>query len=161
MNFQLANVVHPNSVKNTLPFLVFAEKDSDENLSTALKPYHDPVIELQRCKWNAKQVRTIMFGDNEYLCRCFGLSGASGVRPCLFCLTTKTQVQAPPSSRPAAVSRTLESLKSDYDQFIADGDVFAMRISLTMSFDQHCCRFHWSGCEFLHCILTLGFGCSM
>ena len=47
LSFQIANVLNPNSVHNTVPFLVFGAKNTAENLTTACKPYRDQLLSLQ------------------------------------------------------------------------------------------------------------------
>ena len=63
----------------------------------------------------------ILFGDYELLCSSYGLSGASGVRPCLFCLSPKSTFQEPKSERPTHEARTLLGLAEDYKRFCEDG----------------------------------------
>ena len=59
-----------------------------------------------------------MFGDYDFLSQMYGLSGASGKHPCLWCTVTSQQMQLPPSQRTVAVvERTLESMKSDLTTF--------------------------------------------
>ena len=59
-----------------------------------------------------------MFGDYDFLCQMYGLSGASGKHPCLWCTVTSQQMQLPPSQRTVEVEeRTLESLESDHTKF--------------------------------------------
>ena len=47
-SFQLGNVAHPNSIKNTVPFLVAAAKDSASNVATLLQPYSRQIASLQK-----------------------------------------------------------------------------------------------------------------
>lgn len=91
--FQLGNVPHPNSVKNTVPVITFAAKDTPSNLATAFQPYAEQVTALRNTQWDGKAIRVVFFGDYEFLCLTYGLSGPSGYRPCLFCLTTKAEFQ--------------------------------------------------------------------
>ena len=62
-----------------------------------------------------------MFRDYEFLCGSYGPSGASGVRPCLFCLETKKSFQLPLEQHDPSKQRTLESLQRDHEFFMADG----------------------------------------
>ena len=121
LSFQLGNVRHPYSVKNTVPFLVFAAKDTPANLATAFKPYGTQLRQLGAEQWQGKRVRPILFGDYEFLCSIFGLSGPSGVRPCLFCLAPKKEFQKAKSDRPTHHARTLQSLADDYEKFCQNG----------------------------------------
>ena len=45
-SFQIVNAVRPNSVRNTIPFLVFAAPDSANNLATLIKPYAQHILQL-------------------------------------------------------------------------------------------------------------------
>ena len=59
-----------------------------------------------------------MFGDYDFLCQMYGLSGASGKHPCLWCTVTSEEMQLPPAQRTAAaIERTLESMKNDLATF--------------------------------------------
>ena len=49
-NFQLCNVAHPNSIKNTVLVLVFKAGDNIANLHTGLDMYKEHVKELQGMK---------------------------------------------------------------------------------------------------------------
>ena len=89
LSFQLGNVANPNSVKNTVPFLGFARKDTPGILAT-FQPYADQITSLKCQHWQRKQIKVIFLGDYEFLCACYVLSGPSGVRPCLYCLAKKT-----------------------------------------------------------------------
>ena len=52
----------------------------------------------------------------------YGLSGASGIRPCLFCLATKSDMQGG-NEGVALPCRDLAQLKSDYGGFMNAGSV--------------------------------------
>ena len=121
LSFQIANTSHPNAIQNTIPFLVFAAPDSVENLATTFRAYAGQVKHLMDSAWQDKQIRFIFFGDYELICSCYGLSGASGKRPCLFCLLTKPEMQLPPSEQPLHEVRTLQSLEADFQEFQANG----------------------------------------
>ena len=120
--FQLANVLQPNSVKNTVPFLVFSAKDTVENLATAFKPYAEQIASFRREKWQGKNVRVILFGDYEFLCTVYGISGPSGVHPCLFCQSKKADLKKPPAERnKTAAPRNLGNLADDFHRFSEAG----------------------------------------
>ena len=61
MSFQLVNVLHPNAVRNTIPFLVFAAPDSYANLATTLRPYAGQIEQLQQMQWEDKRVHVVFF----------------------------------------------------------------------------------------------------
>ena len=78
----------------------------------------------------------IFFGDYGLICACYGLSGASGLRPCLFCLETKKEMQQLPSAQP--VMNSLEPQQNDYLSFQADG----ARLPRAKLFDNVICPAH-------------------
>lgn len=119
--FQLGNVQHPNSLRNTVLFMVFAAKDIPVNLATAFKSYHDQVQSLGAQNWQGKTIQVIFFSDYELLCSVYGLSGASGACPCLFCLATKSKLQVSLSTRAGSPPRTLQGLAEDYRKFVQNG----------------------------------------
>eukprot|EP00117_Sycon_ciliatum_P031026 scpid26618/ scgid24343/ E3 ubiquitin-protein ligase NRDP1; RING finger protein 41 len=119
---QIANTMHPNSLANTVPICVFAEKDLPANLETALSMYRNQIAELQGQKWKGKTIVPYLFGDYEYQTMNYGLSGSSGVRPCLHCLCTKKDMQVPPANRDVQYgARSLEKMAEDYAQFTSAG----------------------------------------
>ena len=96
--FQHLNVPNPNASNNTCLFALFEEApDSYTNLQICLGRYKKDIEELQGRTWRysyliprcngssysytinrGKKVRIFLCGDYEFLCRLFGLSGASG-----------------------------------------------------------------------------------
>ena len=120
-SLQIANTTQPNALHNTIPFLVFAAPDSSENLATTLRPYHEQIEQLVTTTWSGKSIRCVLIGHYELLCVCYGLSGPSGRRPCLYCLMSKAEMQLPLSEQPACEPRSLESLKIDHERFKANG----------------------------------------
>ena len=54
ISFLLVNVMHPNAVYNTIPFLVFAGKDTPANLATTFAPYAQQIITLQQTELHGK-----------------------------------------------------------------------------------------------------------
>ena len=81
-----------------------------------------------------KKVKVFLCGDYEFLCRMFGLSGASGTynvrisvprqllillgrHCCLWCLITQEQLKLPPSTRGPVTARTTKSISEDYEKF--------------------------------------------
>ena len=102
MNFQILNVENPNSVHNTCVFTAFQAVDTLFNLHVALDRYSEQVDELQQTEWRyvlsllfflqffkiiitirGKQFRVFLSGDYEFLCKMYGISGASGILPLL------------------------------------------------------------------------------
>ena len=96
LNLQLCNVEHPNSQKNTCLLSIFMAGDSTTNLHTCLDMYREQMSELDgmalRCVivktihslrsltilCRGRTIKTFLTGDYEFLCKMYGLSGASG-----------------------------------------------------------------------------------
>lgn len=103
---QIANRDKPNSGKKTCVFCCFKAGDSTTNLHLALDMYTDQINRLQSSTtWRyatskihhtcvhheithiiilcrGKRIRVFLFGDYEFLCRIFGLSGPTGKHYC-------------------------------------------------------------------------------
>ena len=120
--FQIVNVEHPNALSNTIPFLVFCAKDTPSNLAAMFSVYNTQLTALQNLTWEGKRVHLSFFGDYEFLTKSYGLSGSSGVRPCLFCLCTKTEIQKHIPTQ-STTPRTLQQLTHDHTAFVAAGSV--------------------------------------
>ena len=121
LSFQIANTSNPNAICNTIPFLVFDAPDTVENLTMTLKPYCAQVKQLEKSRWEGKSIRCIFFGDYEFICSCFVLSGSSGRRPCLFCLVTKKDMQYAPAQQPTCETWSLDTLVANLWAFQAHG----------------------------------------
>ncbi len=98
--FQICNVPHPNSCKNSCVFSIFEAPDTTTNLNIALKPFTVQINNLcgksiWRCStqnvtlnstctlytsffYRNKEVRVFLCGDYAFICIIYGLSGASG-----------------------------------------------------------------------------------
>lgn len=61
-------------------FAVFEAPDTVLNLHIAFDRYIDQVDDLQGSEWRGKTMRIFMSGEYEFLCKMFGLSGASGMQ---------------------------------------------------------------------------------
>ena len=111
-SLQIANVLHLDTVRNTIPICVFNEKDTLANLETALGMYQEQLAELMTSTWREKSVKVFLFGDYEFQTVNYGLSGSSGTRPCLHCLCTKIMIEIPQEEWPHVQStpRTLAAL---------------------------------------------------
>jgi len=106
-----------------VPICVFHDKDTPVNLETALGMYRPQLLELAQSKWQGKAIRIFLFGDYEFQTTNYGLSGSSGARPCLHCLSTKKSMALSYDERPMAerAVRTLESLSADLQRFTSAG----------------------------------------
>lgn len=63
----------------------------------------------------------VLSGDYEFLTTMYGLSGSSGVRPCLFCHCEKKSMQLSRAERPPVSKRSLVTLEQDLQSFTASG----------------------------------------
>ena len=70
---------------------------------------------------NNKKIRVFMFGDYDFLTKMFGLSGAKGLHPCLWCDTTNQNMQKPPHQQKEVEGRRLKTLRRDYRRFMRSG----------------------------------------
>ncbi|XP_012564898.2 uncharacterized protein LOC101240152 [Hydra vulgaris] len=61
------------------------------------------------------------FGDYQFLCALYGISGATGRHCCLFCNATSTDMKGIESQSAEIKVRTLENLYTDYKSFIEKG----------------------------------------
>ena len=97
-NMQLCNTDRPNSQKSTVLVSMCMAGDSSTNLHVCLDMYKEQISELQGMQlgylnskysikshifnffkfYSARNIIVFMSGDYEFLCRIYGLSGASG-----------------------------------------------------------------------------------
>eukprot|EP00117_Sycon_ciliatum_P046983 scpid49621/ scgid33600/ len=111
MMFQIANLDHPNSLHNTIPFLVFTGKDLNSNLETTFNLFENQFQELGATVWKDKKTRLVLFGDYEFLSLSYGLSGPAGEHSCIYCRASKADMQLPHA--PFA-ERSLHSMNECY-----------------------------------------------
>ena len=115
------NVDAPNSPYFTTTLLMCYDcRDSRENLDLLLSPIKLQIDALCKMRWRGKLVRVFVCGDYDFQTKFYGLSGAKGAHPCLWCCTTSAEMQQAPRD-PAPQPRTLDSLKRDNDKFRAEG----------------------------------------
>ena len=127
MSFQVANVENPNKPENTVVFSVLEAKDYKSNLLLCLERFKTHIAKFSQVKWSERTFQVYLFGDYEFLCTMYGISGASGRHPCLWCHITKDKLQVPLSERDGIFTRrSLESLKNDYHTFM---DVYNSNLS--------------------------------
>ena len=119
MTYQIVNVDKPNSKENTMVFCMFEAKDYRTNLEVALSMYKKEIFDLQQLKWKSRRIEVLIFGDYEFQCVTYGISGASGRHCCLYCGATKADMQINKHAEP----RSLESLKQSYEDYKRDGSI--------------------------------------
>ncbi|XP_022111413.1 uncharacterized protein LOC110990640 [Acanthaster planci] len=118
---QVGNVERPNSLRHTVVVCAFAAGDTSDNLKTGLQRFRQQVAALQSSTWKSHNIRLFMFGDYEYLCRVYGITGAGGRHCCLYCSINKDYIRLPRGERPPSQQRTLQSLNQDLHRFKAAG----------------------------------------
>ena len=121
MTLQTANLERPNSKSNTFLCCLFEGKDTHENLATILGEYSQQLNELRQMEWHGKKVETFVFGDYDFLCKMYRISGAAGVHPCIWCTVSKANMQKSPDKQLQVARRTLKSLRKDHRQFLRHG----------------------------------------
>ena len=72
MCYQNLNVTNPNAPENTCVFSIFAAPDTYTNLRISLGRYIGAITDLHSQTWR------FLCEGYEFLCRIYGLSGASG-----------------------------------------------------------------------------------
>ena len=113
-----ANVEHPSQPQNTVIFSILEAKDYKTNLMLCLERLKLHVAKYTQVKWNEKNFRIFLFGDYEFLANMYGISGASGIHPCLWCHISSGMMNVPSSLRLNKFSlRTLESLQNNLKDF--------------------------------------------
>ena len=106
-SYQIANVLHPNKLENTVIFAIFTAKDSRANLRICLNRYKSHIEMLNKQTWSNKSFRVFLFGDYEYLCSMYGITGANGKHPCLFCTITSSDMQLPKGTAHLTINNEL------------------------------------------------------
>ncbi len=112
---QIANTHKPNSKHNTFLVGMAKIKDNYGNLKKCITSLHSEIDELSHLQWEGKRVVLFLFGDYDFLTKLYGLSGAQGTYPCLWCLTPKTYMAK--KDTPDAIPRLLSTMKRDHRRF--------------------------------------------
>eukprot|EP00731_Ephydatia_muelleri_P000541 Em0001g541a len=123
MSFQIVNIDTPNAVHNTCVFSCFAADDSVTNFHVALDRFKEQIEHMHGMKWRQYTVKVFICGDYEFLSKMYGLSGASGCYPCLYCKIRRDQMATPLSIRGHATERSLEGMSADHQCYISSGSI--------------------------------------
>ena len=110
----MQNLNKANSKKNTFVVGFVEIKDSFENLKVCMETFKSDLEELQGLVWDKKKIKLVFFGDYEFLSKLYGLSGAAGNFPCLWCVTSKSQMKKGPS---CSKRRTLKMIQRSHFRF--------------------------------------------
>ena len=78
MSYQIGNLRNPNRKENTIVFSIFEAKNTRSNLRNCLARYKAQIRTLQRMQFNGKSISAFMYGDYEFLCVMYGMTGANG-----------------------------------------------------------------------------------
>ena len=120
MSVQVANLDKPNSREHTHVIAMVNAKDTFEVLKQLIININPEVQKLKEIKWNSKSIKVFLFGDYAFVCDVFGLSGARGKYPCLWCLTTSDDIQT--VSQGPIEDRTLTSIHKDHEKYLEAGN---------------------------------------
>ena len=85
----LVSTKNPNSKDNNILIAMAYIKDSRENMEIIFESIRKQLVDVTNLVWKRKKVELFLFGDNDFLCKIYGISGANGNYPCLWCLTKK------------------------------------------------------------------------
>ncbi|GFN82789.1 hypothetical protein PoB_000929500 [Plakobranchus ocellatus] len=67
--------------------------DTTHNMQIMFEDLKPQIESLQSFTWRGKAMKVFIFGDYWFLCKLYGLSGPSGLHPCLGCETNKKDMQ--------------------------------------------------------------------
>ncbi|XP_038053533.1 uncharacterized protein LOC119725985 [Patiria miniata] len=121
MDFQIVNVAHPNSIKNTVVFSCFEATDSMANIRRALPPIFEQLSVLSTLKWRGRSLRVFLFGDYELLNKVYGICGCNARYCCVYCLASKKTMQLPIAERGPCLPRNLQNIREHHQLFLEDG----------------------------------------
>ncbi|XP_066300278.1 uncharacterized protein [Branchiostoma lanceolatum] len=124
--FEVLNKARPNAIDNSVVVCVFEAKDSRENLQLALSRFSKEIQEIQQEMWRCDgleySIKLLSVGDYAYLGMIYGISGANGNRPCLWCDITQEDMKRERDDQPLQLTpRTLETLATHHLQFVTVG----------------------------------------
>ena len=122
VSYQIANVDKPNSKQFTFMIGYAKVKDTPHNLKLIFDEFKENIDNLNGMEWEGKKIKLFIVGDYAFLANIYGLSGASGKHPCLWCLDTKQDMQSYASSKYPSQTRTLEQLKTNHQHFVETGN---------------------------------------
>ena len=114
---QILNIDKPNTISNTLLILCPDCPDNYSNLTRTIIKLQSDIEEVKKLTWNGHRTRMFPCGDYKYLAELFGLSGASGVYFCLWCLCTQSNMQHGWDDQDYCPKRSLSKIKNDYKLF--------------------------------------------
>ncbi|GFN96998.1 amine oxidase [Plakobranchus ocellatus] len=80
LKFSLAvvNTKNPNSKDNNILIGMANIKDSRENIEIFFEPVRKQLGDVANLVWDGKTIKLFLFGDYDFLCKIYGISGANG-----------------------------------------------------------------------------------
>ena len=112
---QIANLEKPNSREHTHLVAMLEAKDSYEVLKQVIVFLNTEIKKLKQVKWAGKRIKVFLFGDYSFLCNVYGLSGAAGTYPCLWCLSSNFEIK---NSKGIDLDRSLSSIKQNHREYL-------------------------------------------
>ena len=92
-------------------------KDYKSNLRLCLERFRRQIEQFKKVTWQGRKFVVFFFGDYDLLCAMYGLSGAAGKHPCLWCRISSDQ-QFPKYIRSKEYEeRSLKKLEQDLEIF--------------------------------------------
>ena len=73
----------------------------------------DDLKMLQNHAWRGKKIKLCLNGDYDFLCKVFGISGATGKFPCIWCLVPSDELD---KNDKEYTERTIQSLTEDHER---------------------------------------------
>ena len=89
----LVNTRNPNSKDNIILIAMANIKQSRENMEIFFESIRNQLVDVKKFIWKGKKVKLFLFGEYNFLFKIYGISGANGNYPCLWCLTKKSEIQ--------------------------------------------------------------------
>lgn len=120
------NTPKANSQNNTIVIGMAAVEDTYENLDEFLKGgvtkktggivtgILDDLKALQNHSWRGKKIKLSLNGDYDFLCKAYGISGAAGKFPCIWCLIPSESLV---EKHKTFEARTVQSIINDHNRF--------------------------------------------
>ncbi|XP_071941512.1 uncharacterized protein [Antedon mediterranea] len=96
---------------------MFNAPDYTTNLSRTLPLISKQITDLNGQEWRGYKLRVFFFGDYDFLVRIYGLYSPNGRYCCLFCTSTKDDINKGIKREP----RCLQNMSEDYAKFIDSG----------------------------------------
>ena len=127
----VVNTPAPNSQYNTIVIGMAAVKDTYENLAEFLKGgisvnsenrtfscgILDDLKTLQGHVWKGKKIKLCLNGDYDFLCKAYGISGATGKFPCIWCHVASDDLN---SIDIECTERTVKGILEDHERFLKE-----------------------------------------